>query len=162
MDRFEVLNRLGQGAYSQVYHVRRHEDAKEYALKIVKLSNLDPKMLQNSLNEVRILTSLHDPNIIGYKEAFLDQSTESLYIVMEYVDGGDLHEKIVSLSKQGRYFTEADIWRIFIQMVFGLRSLHDMDIIHRDLKSANVFIGSNGAVKIGDLNVSKVFKNEMN
>ena len=46
-------------------------------------------------------------------------------------------------------------------MVFGLRSLHKLDIIHRDLKTANVFIGSNGAVKIGDLNVSKVFKNEM-
>ena len=47
-------------------------------------------MIQNSLNEVRILASLHDPNIVSYKEAFLDQGTESLYIVMEYVDGGDL------------------------------------------------------------------------
>ena len=102
MDRFEVLNQLGRGAYSEVYHVRRHEDAKEYALKIVKLSNLEAKMLENSLNEVRILASLKDPNIVGYKEAFLDQQTESLYIVMEYVDGGDLHNKIVSLAKDGR------------------------------------------------------------
>ena len=47
-------------------------------------------------------------------------------------------------------------------MVFGLRSLHDLGIIHRDLKTANVFIGQNGSVKLGDLNVSKVFKNEMN
>ena len=47
-------------------------------------------------------------------------------------------------------------------MVFGLRSLHDLDIIHRDLKSANVFISSKGSVRLGDLNVSKVFKNEMN
>lgn len=119
-------------------------------------------MLQNSLNEVRILASLKDPNIVGYKEAFLEQKTESLYIVMEYVDGGDLHAKIVSLASSGSEFSEADIWRIFIQMVFGLRSLHDLDIIHRDLKSANVFLGSNGSVKLGDLNVSKVFKNEMN
>ena len=85
-----------------MYHVRRHEDAKEYALKVVKLSNLEGKMLQNSLNEVRILASLKDPNIVGYKEAFLDQHTESLYIVMEYVDGGDLHEKIVNLSQNSR------------------------------------------------------------
>ena len=54
-------------------------------------------MLENSINEVRILASLRDPNIVGYKEAFLDQPTESLYIVMEYVDGGDLHEKVVNL-----------------------------------------------------------------
>ena len=98
MEGFEVLRKLGQGAYSYVYHVRRHEDAKEYALKVVKLSNLEGKMLQNSLNEVRILASLKDPNIVGYKEAFLDQKTESLYIVMEYVDGGDLHDKIINLS----------------------------------------------------------------
>ena len=47
-------------------------------------------------------------------------------------------------------------------MVFGLRTLHELGIIHRDLKSPNVFIAKNGAVKLGDLNVSKVFKNEMN
>ena len=47
-------------------------------------------------------------------------------------------------------------------MVYGLRTLHALDIIHRDLKSANVFIGSDGSVKLGDLNVSKVLKNEMN
>ena len=46
-------------------------------------------------------------------------------------------------------------------MVYGLRSLHELGIIHRDLKSANVFITSNGIVKLGDLNVSKVFKNQM-
>ena len=48
-------------------------------------------MIKNSLNEVRILASLRDPFIVSYKEAFLDEKTESLYIVMEYVDGGDLH-----------------------------------------------------------------------
>ena len=119
-------------------------------------------MQNNSLNEVRILASLKDPNIVSYKEAFLDRDNETLGIVMEYVDGGDLNDKIKSLGSQGQYFTEGDIWRIFIQMVFGLRSLHDLGIIHRDLKSANVFVNQDGSVKLGDLNVSKVFKNEMN
>ena len=72
MEGFEVLKELGSGAYSQVYHVKRHEDQKEYALKVVKLSTLNEKMLQNSLNEVRILASVRNPNIVGYKEAFLD------------------------------------------------------------------------------------------
>ena len=72
MEGFEVLKELGSGAYSKVYHVKRHEDQKEYALKVVKLSTLNEKMLQNSLNEVRILASLRNPNIVGYKEAFLD------------------------------------------------------------------------------------------
>lgn len=73
MQGFEILRSLGIGAYSQVYHVRRHEDQKEYALKIVKLANLDEKMQNNSLNEVRILASIKDPNIVSYKEAFLDR-----------------------------------------------------------------------------------------
>ena len=60
MERFEIIRQLGKGAYSQVYHVKRFEDQKEYALKVVKLSELDQKMLQNSLNEVRILASLKD------------------------------------------------------------------------------------------------------
>ena len=56
-----------------MFHVRRYEDSKEYALKVVKLSKLDHKMLQNSMNEVRILASVKDSNIISYKEAFLDE-----------------------------------------------------------------------------------------
>jgi len=91
MNGFEIIRKLGSGAYSDVYHVRRIRDSREYALKVVKLSNLDQKMIKNSLNEVRILASLRDPFIVSYKEAFLDEKTESLYIVMEYVDGGDLH-----------------------------------------------------------------------
>ena len=55
-------------------------------------------------------------------------------------------------------FEEIEIWRIFIQMVKGLKSLHDLNILHRDLKSANIFLFNNGLAKIGDLNVSKVAK----
>lgn len=53
---------------------------------------------------------------------------------------------------------EDDIWRIFIQVVKGLKSLHDVNIFHRDLKSANVFLNKDGSAKLGDMNVSKVAK----
>ena len=53
---------------------------------------------------------------------------------------------------------EDDIWRIFIQVVKGLRALHDINIFHRDLKSANVFLNKDGSAKLGDMNVSKVAK----
>ena len=114
MDGFEIIRKIGAGAYSEVYHVRRIQDSLEYALKVVRLSNLDEKMLQNSLNEVRILASLRDSFIVSYKEAFLDSKTECLYIVMEYVDGGDLSKRVFNLAKEGRNFQEAEIWRIFI------------------------------------------------
>ena len=77
LSNFEVLNKVGEGAYSQVFRVRRVRDGKVYALKKVKLLSLSEKEKQNSLNEVRILASLNHPNIITYKEAFIDE--ESLW-----------------------------------------------------------------------------------
>jgi NIMA (never in mitosis gene a)-related kinase len=75
---------------------------------------------------------------------------------MEYADKGDLYQKIVEFKKAATYFEEIDIWRIFIQLVRGLKALHDLKILHRDLKSANVFLFTDGSAKLGDLNVSKV------
>lgn len=77
---------------------------------------------------------------------------------MEYADGGDLYEKICQHQKNNSKFKEEEIWSIFIQIVKGLKALHKMKILHRDLKSANVFLNRDGTVKLGDLNVSKVAK----
>lgn len=54
---------------------------------------------------------------------------------------------------------ENDIWKIFIQIVRGLKAMHDLNIMHRDLKSANVFLNKDSTVKLGDMNVSKVANN---
>ena len=85
------MNSLGDGAYSKVYKVKRILDGQEYALKMVALKNLSDKEKENAINEVRILASIKHPNIISYKEAFLDKSSESLCIIMELVDMGDLY-----------------------------------------------------------------------
>jgi len=77
---------------------------------------------------------------------------------MEYADKGDLFQKITEYKRASVYFEESDIWRIFIQITKGLKALHEMKILHRDLKSANVFLYADGIAKIGDLNVSKVAK----
>ena len=156
MDGFEILEKLGDGAYSVVYKVRRKEDSKIYALKKVNLANLSQKEKENSLNEVRILASVKSTFVIAYKEAFIDESDQSLCIIMEYADKGDLYQKITQFKKMGCLIDEVDIWRIFIQMTKGLKALHDLKILHRDLKSANIFLFSDGSAKIGDLNVSKV------
>lgn len=77
---------------------------------------------------------------------------------MEHADGGDLLAKIKQHQKLGTKFEEADIWAIFIQVLQGLKLLHDMKILHRDIKSANVFLFKSGEAKLGDLNVSKMVK----
>ena len=158
MNDFQIISKLGEGAYSTVFKVRRNIDNIIYALKKVKLLNLSEKEKENSLNEVRILASVKSNFVISYKEAFFDEKDNTLCIVMEFADRGDLYQKIVQHKKSAMLFEESDIWRIFIQLVKGLKSLHDLKILHRDMKSANVFLFSNGSAKLGDLNVSKVAK----
>lgn len=77
---------------------------------------------------------------------------------MEYADDGDVFQKIVQHQKSSTFFEEEFIWKIFITVVRGLKALHDLNIMHRDLKSANVFLNKDATGKLGDLNVSKVAK----
>ena len=158
MENFDIIEKLGEGSYSTVYKVKRKLDDQIYALKKVKLLNLNEREKKNSLNEVRILASIKSKYVISYKEAFFDEKDSTLGMVMEYADNGDLHQKILEHKKSMKYFGEIEIWKIFIQIVKGLKALHDLQILHRDLKSANVFLFKNGSAKLGDLNVSKVAK----
>ncbi len=77
---------------------------------------------------------------------------------MEFCDNGDLYQKIVAHIKKKKLFKEREIWNVFVQMIKGLKALHDMNIFHRDLKSANIFLNKDGTAKLGDLNVSKLAK----
>lgn len=85
---------------------------------------------------------------------------------MDFSDDGDLYQKILVMQKNKEFFSEDFIWKTLIQITLGLKSLHDLNILHRDLKvkyflnqSANVFLNKNEVAKLGDMNVSKIAKN---
>ena len=158
---FEILKELGKGSFGIVYLIKRKKDNTIYALKQVKITKMEKKEKMSSLNEIRLLASISHPNIIAYKESFYDEKNETLNLILEYANGGDLHSKIKEHKKTKSYFKEKTIWSIFIQMLIGLKNLHDHKIMHRDLKSANIFLMKNGIVKLGDLNVAKILKNEL-
>lgn len=148
----------GEGAYSVVYKVKRVTDGVDYALKKIKLMDLKEKERENALNEIRLLASIRHPNIVCYKEAFYEKKINVLCIIMEYADDGDLFQKICEHKKKRVYIDEKKVWKVAIQMLMGIKALHDMRILHRDLKSANVFLFKDGTAKIGDMNVSKIAK----
>ena len=80
---------------------------------------------------------------------------------MEYVGGGDLSQRIRAHRKQKKRLDEGTIWRYFVQSLEGLRALHEMKIVHRDVKTANIFLSSDlQTAKLGDMNVAKVVKND--
>ena len=116
------------------------------------------KEKENAVNEIRILASLNDQFVIGYKDAFYDEPSNTLCIVMEYAESGDLLKRIGSHLRSKTSFPEQEIWKALGDIVRGIKSLHDKKIMHRDLKCANIFVTKDGIYKLGDLNVSKVLK----
>lgn len=154
---FEVIKPLGKGAFASVYQVKRKKDSKIYAMKRVNFGTMNSKEKDNAVNEIRILASVQHNNIIGYKESFYDDNSKTLNIIMDFADEGDLDGKLKKQIESRTNFPENEIWSYLIQILQGLRALHNAKIMHRDLKSANIFL-KQGIIKLGDLNVSKLIK----
>ena len=155
---YQIIKELGKGSFGRVSLVKKKIDKQIYALKQVNLMNSPKNEIEAALNEIRLLASLNHPNIIGYKDSFYDNPSRTLNIVMEFADGGDLAKKIDYNKKHHCLFNENIIWEYLIQLLNGIDYLHSQQIMHRDLKCANIFVMKNGILKIGDMNVSKLSK----
>ena len=157
LDNYEIIKEIGKGSFSIVYLVKKYSSNKEFALKKVNIVKLSSKERQNSLKEVHFLSEIKDPNVIGYEESFYDNNFTHLYLVMEYAPYGDLGKILQKRKKLNEYFTEIELLNIYLQIASGLKAIHAKQIIHRDLKSANIFITQDNdlVLKIGDFNVSK-------
>jgi NIMA (never in mitosis gene a)-related kinase 1/4/5 len=124
------------------------------------MNKLSEKERENALNEVRILASIWSPQVLGYRDSFFEEDSNTLCLVMEYADQGDLQQRLDSLRQREELMPEAEIWNVVIKVLLALKVLHRSGIVHRDIKAANIFLSSNGEagqeVKLGDMNVSKV------
>ena len=162
MNDFEILKNVGQGAYGKVFKVRRKSDNQIYAMKVINISKMDKKGITSTLNEVRILCSLGNDHVVAYKDAFINKQGSELCVIMEFIGGGDLSDLIKRIKKKKRFIEEEKIWEYTCQIILGLKALHDMKIIHRDIKSANLFLTEDfESIKVGDLNVAKIAKNDL-
>ena len=155
--KYKIIKALGEGSFGKAYLASVDNDEKKYVIKQVLIQGLTDKEKKETLNEAVILKKLDHPNIIKFKEVFIQRKPiEALNIVTEYADGGDLEQKIQGQNKKP--FTEAEILDYFTQICLALQHLHKKKIIHRDLKSGNVFLMKSGIVKLGDFGISKGLK----
>ena len=145
---------LGAGTYGKVYKAIRMSDNKSYAVKVVNLSSLDKREIEDSVNEIRIIASFESPFILGFYEAFCDKNR--LCIVTEYAKLGDLQNFLRNRRIRNSPLSEEAIWRFFLQILQGLTVLHSSGVVHRDLKSANVLMSAPDLLKIGDLGIATV------
>lgn len=105
------------------------------------------------------MEKLRHPNIVHFEEAFFTKSKTSLCIVMQYCDGGDLSDQIKRAKNVP--FREGEILHWFVQIGLGLHHMHMRKIMHRDLKSQNIFLLGNGRLVLGDLGIAKVLDGTM-
>jgi serine/threonine protein kinase len=153
MENYTVENHLGAGNYGEVSTVRAKKTGQIFVCKKVDLSSKTPQQQKDAENEVRIMSKVTHPNIIGFMAAFVENRV--LHIIMEYADGTDLEKKLSEHAKNKKPLTQDQILDIFVQICLALRQLHKQHLMHRDLKSANVFLTAAGAVKLGDFGFSK-------
>jgi serine/threonine protein kinase len=114
------------------------------------------RKIDDAVNEIHIMVSFASPFIIGFYEAFCYQ--KRLCIVSEYAQLGDLWNMIDRHRRKSQPLPETTIWRFLLQILDGLRVLHSSDVVHRDLKSANILISAPDFLKIGDLGISTVLR----
>lgn len=81
-----------------------------------------------------------------------------LCIVMDYAEGGDMYTKIGKQRKIGKGFPESQILDWFVQICLALKYVHDRKILHRDLKTQNIFLTAKGDIKIGDFGIARVLQ----
>ncbi|KOO30842.1 protein kinase domain containing protein [Chrysochromulina tobinii] len=154
---FQLLKFLGKGTFGAVYQARREADSKIYAIKKVDTRRMTAKERAEAVNEIRVLASVAGEHVITFYEAFV--ADDVLYIVTEYAGNGDLLGFLKNKKRAG-HLPEATVWSFFIQMLLGTKTMHENNILHRDLKAANVFLCSNTFLKLGDLGVAKVLKHD--
>ncbi|KFU97044.1 Serine/threonine-protein kinase Nek3, partial [Pterocles gutturalis] len=151
MEEYKVLKVLGEGSFGRALLVHHRISNQKYAMKEIRLP-MSSSDVENSRKEAVLLAKMKHPNIVAYKESF--EADRHLYIVMEYCDDGDLMQKIK--QQRGKLFPEDTILHWFVQMCLGVKHIHDKRVLHRDIKSKNVFLTQNGKVKLGDFGSARL------
>uniref|UniRef100_A0A8C8FL72 non-specific serine/threonine protein kinase n=1 Tax=Oncorhynchus tshawytscha TaxID=74940 RepID=A0A8C8FL72_ONCTS len=142
---------LGRGAFGEATLYRRTEDNSLVVWKEVDLNCLSDKERKDVTNEISILSILQHNNIIAYFNHFMDKDT--LLIELEYCNGGNLYDKIN--QQKGKLFTEeVVIWYLY-QVASAVAHIHKAGILHRDIKTLNIFLTKTNLIKLGDYGLAK-------
>ncbi len=156
-DKYKIVKLLGEGAFGKAYLAKSDNEEKQYVIKQVIMEGMEDIEKRETFDEAVVLKKLDHPNIIKFKEVFRQKKPkDALNIVTEYADGGDLGQKIEQQKKKP--FPESQILDYITQICLALQHIHKKKIIHRDLKSNNVFLMKSGIVKVGDFGISKIVK----
>jgi NIMA (never in mitosis gene a)-related kinase len=156
MQKYSQQKVVGEGSFGKAILCKRKADTKLCIVKQISMEKLSRKEAILTEQEATLLRRLQHPNIVTFWESFVEQGM--LHIVMEFADGGDLDHYVKTHAKSRKSIPESQVVNLFVQLSLAIKHIHDRKILHRDLKSQNVFLTSGGQLKLGDFGVSRVLR----
>lgn len=154
---YDDIKVIGRGQYGKAHLCTHGEEKNTCIAKTIDLTCLSNKEREAALQEVELLRRLDHPNIVEYRDNFFMGDT--LVIAMQYCEGGDLAAYIKEMARQKMRIREVQIMNYFVQVLQALQYIHGERILHRDLKTSNLFLmKSKSIVKLGDFGISRVLE----
>ncbi|CAA0811268.1 Probable serine/threonine protein kinase IREH1 [Striga hermonthica] len=151
IDDFEIIKPISRGAFGRVFLAKKRTTGDLFAIKVLKKADMIRKnAVESILAERDILISVRNPFVVRFFYSFTCR--ENLYLVMEYLNGGDLYSLLRNLG-----CLDEEVARVYIaEVVLALEYLHSLRVVHRDLKPDNLLIAHDGHIKLTDFGLSKV------
>ncbi|MCO5594494.1 hypothetical protein L7F22_048525 [Adiantum nelumboides] len=148
---FDILKLISRGTFGRVFLAKKRATGDNFAIKILrKIDMIRKNAVENILAERDILISVRNPFVVRFFYSFTCR--DNLYLVMEYLIGGDLYSLLRKLG-----CLEENVARVYIaELVLALDYLHSLGVVHRDLKPDNILIAHDGHIKLTDFGLSKV------
>ncbi|KAK9707512.1 hypothetical protein RND81_07G202400 [Saponaria officinalis] len=153
VDEFERLNKIDEGTYGVVYRARDKKTGEVVALKKVKMEKEREGFPLTSLREINILLSLHHPSIVDVKEVVVGSSLDSIFMVMEYME----HDLKGLMESMRQPYSQSEVKCLMLQLLDGIKYLHDNWVLHRDLKTSNLLLNNQGELKICDFGLARQY-----
>ncbi|NXX21189.1 STK36 kinase, partial [Podargus strigoides] len=148
MEKYHVLEMIGEGSFGRVYKGRRKHSAQVVALKFIPKVGRSEKELKNLQREIEIMRGLHHPNIIQMLDSF--ETDKEVVVVTDYAEG-----ELFQILEDDGSLPEDQVQTIAAQLVSALYYLHSHRILHRDMKPQNILLGKDGIIKLCDFGFAR-------
>jgi len=151
LDKYEKLDKIGEGTYGVVYKAKDKVTKELFALKKIRLESEDEGIPSTAIREIALLKELQHPNIVRIHDVI--HTNKKLILVFEYIDY-DLKKFLQSFDKGIDYKI---VKSLLYQLVRGIAHCHQMRVLHRDLKPQNLLVSKEGVLKLADFGLARAF-----